>query len=456
MKGDTQHVVIVGGGFGGLYAARALGNAPGIHVTLIDKRNFHLFQPLLYQVATGGLSASDIAYPLRTVLHRYHNVQVLYAEVTDILPEQQRLLTSAGSFSYDILIVATGVSHHYFGNDQWENDAPGLKTLEDAIEMRHRIFHAFEAAEVSSDPAERQAWMTFVVVGAGPTGVELAGALGELAHNTLCNEYQDIDTAQAQILLVEGTDRVLPPYPADLSAAAASELYKLGVTVRTGTLVTDISGEYVTLKTGDSTEQIRAKTVLWAAGMRASGMGQVLRERLGAELDRAGRVKVASDLHVPGHPNVFVIGDLAHYVQPNGSPLPGVAQVAMQQGEYLARLVRARQAGKPAPTFTYHDRGNLAVIGRHAAVADLGRLHFGGFLAWVIWLFVHIAYLIGFDRKLLVLVQWAWSYMTLKRGSRLILHAEYMRSMPDTVTSTAKLPSTPPQPQVAELVQPQS
>ncbi len=450
MKGDTHHVVIVGGGFGGLYAARALGNAPGIHVTLIDKRNFHLFQPLLYQVATGGLSASDIAYPLRTVLHHYPNVHVLYAEVTDILPEQHLLLSSAGPFAYDTLILATGVSHHYFGNDHWEQDAPGLKTLEDAIEMRHRIFHAFEAAEVTSDPAERQAWMTFVVVGGGPTGVELAGALGELAHNTLRREYNHIDTTQAQILLVEGTDRVLPPYPTNLSAAAASELYKLGVTVRTGTLVTDIAGEYVTLKTGNSIEQIRAKTVLWAAGMRASGLGLVLRDRFGAELDRAGRVKVAADTSVPKHPNVFVIGDLAHYALPDGSVLPGVAQVAMQQGEFVAQLLRARQAGKPAPIFRYRDRGSLAVIGRHAAVADLGRLHFGGFLAWIIWLFVHIVYLIGFDRKLLVIVQWAWSYLTRKRGSRLILHAEYMRSIPDTITSTAKLNGN--HPKAADLV----
>ncbi|NJL03674.1 MAG: NAD(P)/FAD-dependent oxidoreductase [Chloroflexaceae bacterium] len=438
MATDTQHVVIVGGGFGGLYAANALGNVPDVHVTLIDKRNFHLFQPLLYQVATGGLSASDIAYPLRTALQRYRNVQVLYAEVNDILPDQQLVLTSAGPFSYDTVIVATGVSHHYFGNDQWEQDAPGLKTLEDAIEMRHRIFHAFEAAEVTTDPAERQAWMTFVVVGGGPTGVELAGALGELAHNTLRREYRAIDTADAQILLVEGTERVLPPYPKDLSAAAASELYKLGVTVRTGTFVTDIAGERVTLKTGDAVEQIHAKTVLWAAGMRASVMGEVIRDRLGAELDRAGRVQVQPDTSVPNYPNVFVIGDLAHFAGPAGTPLPGVAQVAMQQGEYVARLIRAQMQGKQLPAFRYQDRGSLAVIGRHAAVADLGRLHFGGFFAWLIWLFVHIAYLVGFDRKLLVIVQWGWSYLTRKHGSRLILNAEYMRDIPDTVTSTAK------------------
>ncbi|NJK81332.1 MAG: NAD(P)/FAD-dependent oxidoreductase [Chloroflexaceae bacterium] len=416
-----HHVVIVGGGFGGLYAARALADKPGIRVTLIDKRNFHLFQPLLYQVATGGLSPDDIAYPLRAVMRHYRNANVLNAEVTDILPETQEIVTSSGSLSFDTLIVATGVSHFYFGHDEWEQYAPGLKTLEDALEMRRRIFQAFEEAEKATSQDERKAWTTFVVVGGGPTGVELAGAIGELTQNTLKGEFRRVDPSMTQILLVEGADRVLPPYPADLSAAAAADLYRLGVTVRTGTLVSNIDADLVTLKSGEDTEQIRARTVLWAAGMRASSLGRIIHERTGAPLDRAGRVIVESDLSVAGHSNIFVIGDLANYQHQNGKPLPGVAQVAMQQGEYLGELISLRIHGGNKSSFYYNDKGNLAVIGRNAAVADIGRLHINGYIAWVIWLFVHIAYLIGFERKLQVMIQWSWSYLTRRHNSRLIV-----------------------------------
>ncbi len=417
------HVVIVGGGFGGLYAAQALNNAP-VQVTLIDRRNFHLFQPLLYQVATGGLSPGDIASPLRAVLRKQRNTTVLNAEVIDIDPAGRRLILRDGQLSYDTLIVATGVSHHYFGRNDWAELAPGLKTVEDALDIRRRILLAFEAAEREADPAKRRAWLTFVVVGGGPTGVELAGALGELAHSTLRNDFRNIDPAEAKILLLEGVERVLPPYPAELSVKAAAALEKLGVTVQTGTLVTAIEEGLITVRRGEQTEQIRAKTVLWAAGMQASGLGRVLAERTDVELDRAGRVIVEPDLSLRSDPNIFVIGDLAHYAHQTGQPLPGVAQVAMQQGRYVARLIQARLRGEKLPPFHYHDKGNLAVIGRNAAVADLGRLRFAGFPAWLAWVFIHIWFMIEFDNKLLVLFQWAWNYFTRNRGARLITGSE--------------------------------
>lgn len=422
---QPQRVVIVGGGFGGLYAARAFGNNPNVEVTLIDKRNFHLFQPLLYQVATGGLSSGDIAYPLRSVLRRQRNTRVIQSTVTDIDPDGKRVLLAGddGAVAYDTLIVATGVRHHYFGNDQWEPIAPGLKTLEDAIEMRRRIFTAFEESEKTSDPDERAAWMTFVIAGAGPTGVELAGALGELANSTMCDEFRTFNPGNARFLLVDGSNRVLPPYPPDLSDRACKDLAGLGVTVWPDTLVSNIEGDVVTFKNtkDDSTSHIRAKTVLWAAGMQASALGQVIHERTGAERDRAGRVHVAPDLSVPGYPDLFVIGDLAHFAHQGDKPLPGVAQVAMQQGHYMAKLVKARQHGKDVAPFRYKDRGSMAVIGRNAAVVDAGRLHFTGYLAWLIWIFIHVAYLIGFERRLTVLIQWAWSYFTYRRSGRLIL-----------------------------------
>jgi NADH dehydrogenase len=416
----SHHVVIIGGGFGGLYAAKALGGAP-VKVTLLDKRNFHLFQPLLYQVATGGLSPGDIASPLRSVLSRQKNTTVLAAEVIDLDPAQRRVILRDGELSYDTLIVATGASHHYFGHDEWQEAAPGLKTVEDALAIRRRILLAFETAEREPDPAQRRAWLTFVIVGGGPTGVELAGALAELTHNTLKHDFRNINAAETKILLLEATERVLPPYPPELSAKAEAALTRLGVVVQTKTLVTDIQAQTVSIRQAEGpVEQIPARTVLWAAGMKASPLGQVIASQTGAALDRAGRVIVEADLTVPGYPDILVIGDLANFVHQNGKPLPGVAQVAMQQGRYAADLIKQRLRGGALPPFRYKDVGNLAVIGRNAAVADLGSLKFAGFPAWLIWVFIHIFYLIEFDNKVLVMFQWAWNYLTRKRGARLI------------------------------------
>jgi NADH dehydrogenase len=417
--GTVPHIVIVGGGFGGLHAARRLGNAP-VRVTLVDRRNYHLFQPLLYQVATGGLSPGDIASPLRGVLSPYKNIRVLLAEAVDLDPAQRLLIVRNGQLHYDVLVCAAGASHHYFGHDEWAAEAPGLKSVEDALEIRRRILLAFEAAEWEPDPEHRRAWMTFVIVGGGPTGVELAGALGELARGTLPRDFRHIDTRQTRILLIEGMERVLPTYPPDLSAKAAAALARLGVTVQTRSLVTDIQGDIVTVRQGEQTTQVRAKTVLWTAAVRASPLGHLLAERTGCALDRAGRVLVQPDLTIPGHPEIFVIGDLAAFLHQDGRPLPGVAPVAMQQGRYVAELIRARLQGRSLPPFRYRDPGSLAVIGRNAAVADFGRLHLSGFPAWLIWVFVHIANLIEHDDRLLVMIQWAWHYFTRKRGARLI------------------------------------
>ncbi|MBD2740437.1 NAD(P)/FAD-dependent oxidoreductase [Coleofasciculus sp. FACHB-1120] len=416
---SPHHVVIVGGGFGGLYAAKALSGAP-VHVTLVDKRNFHLFQPLLYQVATGTLSPADISSPLRAVLSESKNTKVLMGEVKDLDPQQRKVILAGEELIYDTLIVATGVSHFYFGNDQWETVAPGLKTVEDALEMRRRIFMAFEAAEKETDPEKRRAWLTFVIVGGGPTGVELAGAIAELAYSTLKRDFRNIDTAEAKILLLEGMDRILPPYTPELSAKAEASLQRLGVTVQTKTLVTNIAENIITTKQGDKIEQIPARTTLWAAGIKASPMGKVLAERTGAAIDRVGRVVVESDLSISGHPNIFVVGDLASFSHQNEKPLPGVAPVAMQEGEYVANLIKQRIAGYSMAPFQYLDRGSMAVIGRNAAVVDLGYVKFSGLLAWLTWVFVHIYFLIEFDNKLIVMLQWGWNYWTRKRGARLI------------------------------------
>lgn len=416
---SPHHVVIVGGGFGGLYAAQALSRAP-VKVTLIDKRNFHLFQPLLYQVATGSLSPADISSPLRAVLSHCKNTKVLLGEVKDIDPEQRQIIMSSGELTYDSLIIATGVSHHYFGNDGWEKVAPGLKTIENALEIRRRIFLAFEAAEKETDPEKRRAWLTFVIAGGGPTGVELAGAIAELAYSTLKKDFRDIDTSETKILLVEGTDRILPPYPLDLSAKAQSSLEKLGVTILTKTLVTNIENNVVTIRQDDKEEHIPARTILWAAGVKASPMGKILAERTGVQLDKVGRVLVESDLSVAGYPNIFVIGDLANFSHQDGKPLPGVAPVAMKEGEYVAKVIKERFAGNTLPAFRYVDTGSLAVIGRNAAVVNFGFVKLSGFFAWLIWVFVHIYYLIEFDNKLVVMIQWGWNYFTRKRGARLI------------------------------------
>ena len=423
MSGNTElsphRVVIVGGGFGGLYAAKEFGRLP-VQVTLIDRRNFHLFQPLLYQVATGTLSPADISSPLRGVLSRQRNTTVLMDEVVDVDPVQQTIQLATQEVSYDTLIVATGVSHHYFGNEQWKTVAPGLKTVEDALDMRRRIFVAFEAAEKELDPAKRQAWLTFVIVGGGPTGVELAGAIAELAFNTLKKDFRNIDTTETKVILLEGMDRVLPPYPPELSAKAAEALQALGVTVQTKTLVTNIQDDVVTAKQGDEVQEIPARTILWAAGVKASSLGRVLADRTGVALDRSGRVLVEPDLSVAGHPNIFVIGDLADYAHQGGKPLPGIAPVAMQEGQFVAKLVAARLANRPLPTFAYRDAGSLAVIGQNKAVADLKKVKLSGPLAWFVWVFAHIFYLIEFDNKLIVMLQWGWNYFTRSRGARLI------------------------------------
>ncbi len=418
----TLHrVVIVGGGFAGLYAAKSLPSAP-IELTLIDRRNFHLFQPLLYQVATGALAPGEIAQPLRSVLRRQPNTRVLLGEATDLDARSHRVvLSDGGSVEYDTLVVATGARHAYFGRDDWEPLAPGLKTLEDAFELRRRILIAFEAAEREGDPKRRHEWMTFVVVGGGPTGVELAGALGEIAHDTLRNDFRVIHPPDARIVLVEAMDRVLPPYPPGLSAKAQRSLEALGVNVRTRTLVTSIDERSVTVKVDGADERIPCRTVLWAAGVRGSTFGRTVAAAAGVETDRVGRVPVMPDLTLPGHPEIFVIGDIATVSRPDGRPVPGVAPAAIQQGKYVADSIKHRLRAEPTRSFVYRDKGSLATIGRGHGVADLGRFRrFSGFPAWVLWLGVHILYLIGFQNRLLVLIRWAWSFFTHGRGSRLI------------------------------------
>lgn len=416
----AQHrVVILGGGFAGLSAARRLKHAP-VQVTLIDRCNYHLFQPLLYQVATGSLSPANIAAPLRNVLKRQKNTRVLLAEAIGIDAEKRRVVLSDGAVDYDSLIVATGASHQYFGHDEWEKFAPGLKTIDDATHMRRRILLAFEAAERERDPEKLRAWMTFVIVGGGPTGVELAGALGEIANDTLRNDFRSINPSEARIFLVEGTDRILPPYPPQLSQSAREMLERLGVTVRTGALVTDVQDGSVTIREGDKVEEIPTRTILWAAGVLGSPLGRIVAEATGAQIDKAGRVVVQPDLTVPGHPDIFVVGDLANFSHQTGKPLPGVAQPAIQAGRYAAEAIERRLRGETSPPFHYEDRGSLATIGRGAAVADLNWLRLTGVPAWLLWIFVHLATIVQFQNRLLVLTQWAWLYISYDRSARLI------------------------------------
>lgn len=417
--GQSHRVVILGGGFAGLYATQCLKDAP-VEVTLVDRRNFHLFQPLLYQVATGWLSPANVASTLRAVLRRQKNARVLLGEAVDIDVRNRRVLLRDGVIEYDTVVVATGSTHHYFGNDHWEALAPGLKTVEDATEIRKRIFLAFEAAERESDPETLQALLTFVIVGGGPTGVELAGALGEIANDTIRHDFRNIDPSRARILLVEGSTRILPPYPPELSAKAELFLKRLGVTALTETVVTDVRADAVIVKRKQNLDRIPCRTVIWAAGVQASSLGEGLAKSTGAKRDRAGRVIVEPDFTIPGHPEIFVIGDLAHYSHQTGKPLPGVAPVAMQQGRYVAKLVGGRVEGKSVPPFRYKDRGNMAIVGRASAVADLGRLHFAGFFAWLTWLFVHLMHLVEFENKVLVFIQWGWYYFSRNRAARLI------------------------------------
>jgi NADH dehydrogenase len=414
-----HHVVVIGGGFGGLSATQHLKKAP-VRVTLIDRRNFHLFQPLLYQVATGWLSPANIAATLRATLKRHTNTRVLLAEVMDIDVERRRVCLRDGFVSYDTLIVAAGSRHHYFGNDQWEALAPGLKTVEDATEIRSRIFSAFEAAEREADAQRLSALLTFVIVGGGPTGVELAGALGEIANDTLKYDFRSIDPSKARILLLEGGSRILPSYPSALSTEAERSLNRLGVTVQAHSLVTDIKPGAVTVKRGATLDPIACHTVIWAAGVQASFLGKILAKASGAKLDRSGRIEVEPDLSVTAHPEILILGDLASYRHQNGQPLPGTAPVAMQQGRYAAQLIQRRLRGRPMEPFHYRHRGDMAIIGRASAVADMGKFKFSGFFAWLAWLFVHLMYLIEFENKVLVLVQWGWYYFSRNRAARII------------------------------------
>jgi NADH dehydrogenase len=423
---ETAHrVVIVGGGFGGLYAARELGKDRRLDVTLVDRRNFHLFQPLLYQVATGALSPGEIAQPLRSILRKRKNTTVLLGEAVGLdATTREVALSDGGPIGYDTLIVATGARFSYFGNDEWARHAPGLKSIDDALEIRRRILIAFEAAEREADPERRREWMTFVVVGGGPTGVELAGALGEIANDTLRRDFRSIDPSQARIILVEGMDRVLPPYPPDRSASAKRQLERLGVTVRTGTMVVGIDDRSVRVEAGESKERLPARTVLWAAGVQVSSFAHVVADATGAETDRAGRIIVGPDLTIPGHPEIFVVGDAAVQPWKEGRPVPGVAQGGIQGGSYAAATIRRRLAGEATPPFRYRNKGDVAVIGHLSGVTDipwLGPLgKAGGFLAWILWLGIHIAYLIGFANRIIVVTRWSWSFFTHGRGSRLI------------------------------------
>ncbi len=437
-----HRVVIVGGGFGGLYAAKGLGGDARVQVTLVDRRNFHLFQPLLYQVATGALSPGEIAQPLRSILRRRRNTTVLLGEALKIEPAaRQIVLADGGAIDYDTLVVATGARFSYFGHDAWAPFAPGLKSIDDALEIRRRILIAFEAAEREADPVRRAEWMTFVVVGGGPTGVELAGAIGEIANDTLRRDFRSIHPQEAVILLVEALDRILPTYPIGASVSARRQLERLGVRVRTETRVVDVGERHVTLDpvprpadtatgsgltrdAGATSETVPTRTVLWAAGVLATSFARTVAAATGAETDRAGRVRVDPDLTVPGRPEIFVIGDAAVQLWREDRPVPGVAQGAIQPGNYVARTIRRRLDGRPTPPFHYRDRGDVAVIGRLAGVTNIPWLGpFGrtsGFPAWLLWLGIHIVYLIGFANRLVVIIRWGWSFVTAGRGSRLI------------------------------------
>jgi len=422
---SPHRVVIVGGGFGGLYATRELAKAPEVDVTLVDRRNHHLFQPLLYQVATGSLAPGEIAQPLRSIFRKRKNVTVLLGEAVGIEVDARRvILSDGGPIDYDSLIVATGARFSYFGHDDWARDAPGLKSIDDALDVRRRILIAFEAAEREAVPERRAEWMTFVVVGGGPTGVELAGALGEIANDTLKQDFRSINPSDSRILLVEAMDRVLPTYPDDRSRSAARQLERLGVTVRTGTMVVDVDSKAVRVAVGKAEEQIPARTVLWAAGVLASTFARTVAVAAGVETDKSGRVIVTPDLTIPGRPEIFVIGDAAVQPWKEKRPVPGVAQAAIQAGRHVGRTILRRLRGEVTPPFRYSDRGDVAVIGRLSGVTNipwlgpLGRT--GGLLAWLLWLGIHITYLIGFANRVVVSVRWAWSFFTHGRSSRLI------------------------------------
>jgi NADH dehydrogenase len=444
--GERPHIVVVGGGFGGVQAALHLARLP-VDVTLIDRRNFHLFQPLAYQVATGALSPAEIAFPLRRIFRRRANVRVLLAEVTDVDLDARlvRLRQIIGerpleALPYDTLIVATGAQYNYFGHDDWRIPAPNLKTLEGVLAVRRRILGAFEAAELESDSQRRASWLTFVVVGGGPTGVEMAGQIAEIAQD-LRGEFRSLGSSKAQILLVEASDRVLQEFPSSLSARAERSLARLGVTIRTGQALVDMDASSVTLGDRDGgRRQVPARTAIWAAGVIATRFAGTLAARAGATVDRAGRVEVLDDLSLPGHPEVMAVGDMIRIRQSDGSftVLPGVAPVAMQEGRYAARVVRDRLRGRSGRPFRYRDKGNLATIGRASAVADIKGIHLSGFLAWATWLMVHLWYLIGFANRLLVVIRWAFGFLAHGRGARLITGEPQAASV---VAGVARMPA---------------
>jgi NADH dehydrogenase len=429
---SRSRVVIVGAGFGGLLAARTLARYP-VRITLIDRRNYHTFQPLLYQVATAGLSPGEIAAPIRWILRGRRNVEVLMAEVQNFDLSRRVVKLSDGEVAYDYLIVAAGASHAYFGHDEWEPFAPGLKTIEDALEIRRRVLLAFELAERRAVSGKKQVQLNFVVVGGGPTGVELAGTLAEISRQVLANEFRSIDPKKTRIVLLEGGPRILPTYPEDLSRSAEEQLRRLGVEVQTSALVTGV--EPGAVRIGDT--RLPAAVTLWAAGVAASPLGK----QLGAPLDRAGRVLVNPDLSLPGHPEVFVVGDLAALKDESGKWLPGVAPVAMQEGKATAHNIGRELQGEPRKNFHYLNKGNLATIGRAAAVAEFGKLHISGFIAWLAWLFIHIFFLIGFRNRLLVFIQWAWSYLTYERGARLITGDTHLPGWDELRTEEPQVPT---------------
>jgi NADH dehydrogenase len=418
---DQHHIVIIGGGFGGLWAAKSLRKAP-VRITLIDKRNFHLFQPLLYQVATGGLSPADIASPLRGVLGRQKNTTVLLGKVLDIDRENNQVILENKRVHFNSLIVAAGSENSYFGRGEWEDYAPGLKGIEDALTIRSRIYAAFEEAESTRAPEQRQLLTTFIIVGAGPTGVELAGAIAEIANITLKSDFRTIDTSEARIVLLEGGKRILPTFPESLARAAYRSLEKLNIEIRTDSMVVGFDDQGVEVEENDGKSHLTAQTIIWAAGVKPSRLGKILAGDEISLLDEEGRVKVDPGLSLPGYANIYVIGDLANYSHQTGKPLPGVAPVAMSQGRYVANCITRHLRGKPVKKYRYIDRGNMAVIGRAAAVADLGWLRVSGYPAWLLWLFIHLMHLVEYDNRLIVFIQWAWNYFSRKRGARLITY----------------------------------
>jgi NADH dehydrogenase len=418
---ERSKVIIIGGGFGGLSAAQALKSAP-VDVTLIDRRNYHLFQPLLYQVATGSLSPGEIAAPLRSVLSRQKNTRVLLGEVEDIDPVSKRVqLADGATFEYDSLIVAAGSQSSYYGHDEWQKWAPGLKSVEEATTLRHKILYAFEVAERMPDAAQRRAWLTFTIVGAGPTGVELAGAIGEIARQTLRHDFRSIDPEDAQIILLDASPRLLMAFPEDLAQKAERSLTKLGVQTKMGALVHEVTRDGISFQANGATQSLSTKTVIWAGGVTVSPLAKTLAKRTGAETDRGGRIKVSPDLTIANFPDVYVVGDLALSIDKHGTPLQGVAQVAMQQGAYAAKAIVRKVKGqsKPAP-FSYFDKGNLAVIGRAAAVANVFGVHLSGLPAWLVWAFIHLMYIVEFQSRVVVFMKWAIQDLTFSRGSRLI------------------------------------